>query len=142
MKTYTVLFAEDVPHYGVAEIKAENDAAAITLAKDYDLSEVTIDAEWENSVCRRIIRIEDSEGTILAEDLSLDNCFLRYGGDADRILCDAAPRLLEALQWICDAVRINAPAGAKAYVISDQKMAQARAAIAKAKSGQLTTQTS
>ena len=26
MKTYTVHYAEDVPHYGSAEIEAENDA--------------------------------------------------------------------------------------------------------------------
>lgn len=25
MKTYSILFAQDVPHYGVAEIEAEND---------------------------------------------------------------------------------------------------------------------
>ncbi|MCL5670811.1 MAG: hypothetical protein M1423_05865 [Acidobacteria bacterium] len=32
MKTYTVLYAEDVPHYGTAEIEAENDAEAIARA--------------------------------------------------------------------------------------------------------------
>jgi hypothetical protein len=37
MKTYTVLFAEDVPHYGAAEIEAEDDAAALEAAKAYDL---------------------------------------------------------------------------------------------------------
>ena len=34
MKTYTVIFAEDVPHYGTAEIRAGNDADAIKAAKD------------------------------------------------------------------------------------------------------------
>jgi hypothetical protein len=57
MKTYTVLFAEDVPHYGTAEIQAENDAAAIEAAKAYDLSAVTTDAEWGNSACKRIVDI-------------------------------------------------------------------------------------
>ena len=33
MKTYSVLYAEDVPHYGTAEIEAENDAEAIAKAK-------------------------------------------------------------------------------------------------------------
>ena len=60
MKTYSVLFAEDVPHYGSVEIEAENDAGALDAARGYDLSEVTTDPEWENSVCRRIVHIEDA----------------------------------------------------------------------------------
>jgi hypothetical protein len=98
MKTYTVLFAEDVPHYGTAEIHAEDDNAALEAAKAYPLSEVTNDAEWENSACRRIVWIEDSDGNTIVEDVSLDDCFLRYGGDKERTLCDAAPRLLTALE--------------------------------------------
>jgi hypothetical protein len=31
MKTYSVLFAEDIPHYGCAETQAANDAAALTM---------------------------------------------------------------------------------------------------------------
>lgn len=97
MKTYSVLFAEDVPHYGVAEIEADNDAAALEAAKAYDLSEVTTDAEWENSACRRIVWIEDQDGITIAEDISLDDWFLRRGGEKELQLCDAAPELLAAL---------------------------------------------
>jgi hypothetical protein len=35
MKTYTVIFAQDVPHYGSVEIEAKNDEAAIRRAKAY-----------------------------------------------------------------------------------------------------------
>lgn len=59
MKTYTVLFAEDVPHYGTVEIQAESDDAALEAAKAYDISEVTLDPEWENSVSKRIVFIDD-----------------------------------------------------------------------------------
>jgi len=43
MNSYTILFAEDVPHYGTVRIEAENDAAALDSAKAYDFSEITID---------------------------------------------------------------------------------------------------
>jgi hypothetical protein len=64
MKTYFVLFAEDVPHYGMAHIRAKNDVAALETARTYPLSEVTNDAEWENSACKRIVYIQDAEGTL------------------------------------------------------------------------------
>ncbi len=98
MKTYKVLFAEDVPHYGVAEILAASDAAALDAARAYNLSEVTNDGEWENSGCKRILWIEDSDGNKVVEDVSLDDSFLRYGGEKERLLCNAAPRLLKALE--------------------------------------------
>jgi hypothetical protein len=102
MKTYTILFAEDVPHYGTTEIQAENDAAALDAAKTYPLSEVTNDAEWENSACKRIVYIQDAEGNTIAEDVSLDDCFLRYGGDKEPALCDAAPELLAAAELVVE----------------------------------------
>jgi hypothetical protein len=107
MKTYSVLFAEDVPHYGVAEIKAKDDAAALELAKAYDLSQVTNDGQWGNSACKRIVNIEDSEGNIVIEDIALDDCFLRYGGEKERVLCDAAPQLLKALE-MCERAILEA----------------------------------
>ncbi len=98
MKTYTVLFAEDVPHYGTAEIQAEDNSAAIEAAKAYDFCEVTNEPEWGNSVCKRIVDIQDAEGNIIADDISLDDCFLRYGGDKERAFFNAAPRLLAVLE--------------------------------------------
>jgi hypothetical protein len=126
MKTYTVLFAEDVPHYGTAEIQAEDDAAALELAKAYDLSEVTNDPAWEYSACKRIVHIEDPPGNIIFEEIALDDCFLRYGGDKERVLCDAAPELLEALENLLDRYSGH-------YLPDEQPVQYARAAIAKAK---------
>jgi hypothetical protein len=96
---YTILFAEDVPHYGTAEIRAENDAAALEAAKACPLFEVTNDAEWENSACKRIVYIQDAEGNTIAEDVSLDDCSLRYGGDKERAMCDAAPNFWWPPNW-------------------------------------------
>jgi len=53
MKTYTVLYAEEVPHYGAHEIQAENDDAAIEAAIAlHERGSVTFDdAQWSSSVC-------------------------------------------------------------------------------------------
>jgi hypothetical protein len=95
MKTYTVLFAEDVPCYGTAEIEAESDAAALDAAKAYDLSEVTTDPEWQNSVSKRIVYIEDAEGNTMFHEVALD----------DYALCLESERaeMLEALE-LCEDV--------------------------------------
>ena len=84
MKTYSVLFAKDVPYYGCATIEAENDDAALEAAKAFDHSAVTNDPEWENSVCARIVYLEDPDGNTIINDVPLDNYDLRYGGDKER----------------------------------------------------------
>ena len=98
MKTYSVLFAEDVPHYGLVDIKAEDNAAALRAAIAYDLTQVTTGPDHKFGVCQRIVHIEDEEGNIIAEDIPLDDCFLRAGGEPFRLLCDSAPGMLEALR--------------------------------------------
>jgi len=101
MKTYTVLYAQDVPHYGFHNIEAENDQAAIEAAialhERGDLS--LTEAAWDSTVCARIVHIEDPDGNILEKDKPLDEYFLRGGGEADRLLCDAAEDMLGALQY-------------------------------------------
>jgi hypothetical protein len=49
----------------------------------------------------------------------------------------AAPDLLEALEWITRCLRMKGPAGTTAYIIGDDRMAKAHAAVAKAKGRQL-----
>ena len=51
---------------------------------------------------------------------------------ANARLIAAAPDLLDALQWITRCASIRAPVGTTAYLISDKRMAEVRAAIAKA----------
>ena len=100
MKTYTVVFGEDVPHYGVAEIAAQDAAAVIEAAKAYDRDNLSAyDAEWSCSVCARICNITDDEtGEIVGEDIALDGYFLRDGGEEARRLCDAAADMRTALE--------------------------------------------
>ena len=102
MKTYIVLYAEDVPHYGTAEIEAENDAEAIVKASaitDEDLGNTAIDPDHCSSVCKRIVHIQDEHGNDVAHDLSLDAYTLIHGEDKRR-LCEAGPALLKALETI------------------------------------------
>jgi hypothetical protein len=100
MKTYTVLYAEDVPHYGAHEIQAENDAGALDAAIGlHKRGGVTLDdAQWSGAVCARIVHIADEDGHIIEEDRPLDDYFLGTGGTAARLLCDAAAEMLNALE--------------------------------------------
>lgn len=100
MKTYTVLLAEDVPHYGFTHLTAATVSEALEAARRLDTGEHCTDPDSNNAVCRRIVHIEAEDGTIVAKDIALDGCFLRYGREPDRPLCDAAPRLLNALAKI------------------------------------------
>ncbi len=90
MKTYTVLYAEDVPHYGTREFEVADDTVAIERAKAITpeaLSNYTKDPEYNNSRCRRIVHIEGPEG-IIAEDVYLS---------PDDSLQDSAHHLAQAL---------------------------------------------
>jgi hypothetical protein len=126
MKTYSVLFAEDVPHYGVAEIEAEDDTAALDAAKAFDLSEVTNDPEWNNSVCKRIVYIEDPEGNTMFHDVPLDDHFLGIEGER--------AEMLEALELCEDVLSDLARLDDGTPSISALNMV--RAVLAKAKRGQ------
>jgi hypothetical protein len=110
MKTYTVILAEDVPHYATAEIRAANDLEAIEAAKSYDRDGLVFEPAWENAVCRRVVEIvNDGSGKSVAVDIAVDEYFLRNGGESERILCDAAPELLSVLRdagkfdWVANA---------------------------------------
>jgi hypothetical protein len=110
MKTYTVILAEDVPHYATVEIRAANDREAIETAKSYDRDEVIFEPAWESAVCRRVVEIvNDGSGKSIALDIAVDEYFLRNGGEPERILRDAAPELLSVLRdagkfdWVANA---------------------------------------
>ena len=100
MKTYTILYAEDVPHYGTLVIDAEDDAAALAAAQMQDPSGIATDPDYENSSCKRIVHIQANNGDTFAYDIPLDNSFLRYGGEPERRLCDVAADLLKTLREI------------------------------------------
>jgi len=102
MKTYSVTFAEDVPHYGCVEIHAENDAAALEAATAYDQTHVILNPDHNLGSCKRIVAIDDEDGNTIAEDVPLDDCFLYSGGEKARLLCDAAPDMLNALSRVRD----------------------------------------
>jgi hypothetical protein len=78
MKTYTVLYAEDVPHYATVVIEAQNDQAAIDLAKGRDYREEDLEAEWSNTVCKRIVHVTDEQNNTILHDVPLDSFRLQY----------------------------------------------------------------
>jgi hypothetical protein len=91
MKTYTVLYAEDVPHYGTREFEVADDTLAIERAKAITpdaMSNYTNDPDYKNTRCRRIVHIEGPDG-IIAEDIYLT---------PDDSLQDSAHHLSQALE--------------------------------------------
>ncbi len=95
MKTYTVLYAEDVPHYGTREFAAADDTLAIERARAITpeaMGKYTDDPDYKNTRCRRIVHIEGPDG-IIAEDIYLT---------PDDNLQNSAHHLAQALeQAIC-----------------------------------------
>lgn len=73
MKNYTLLYAEDVPCYAVADITAATPQDAIAAAKAYDFNDCCADLDWANPIHRRIVHIEAPDGSIIAENIALDN---------------------------------------------------------------------
>jgi hypothetical protein len=53
--------------------------------------------------------------------------------DTESLVLDAAQELRDVLQEITCCARIQGPAGTTAYIISEERMARARAIVAKAK---------
>ena len=100
MRTYSVLLALDVPHYGCLDIEAATDAEAIAKAMALDPGEVCTDPDWYWPTCRRIVHVEDPGGALIAQDVALDDYFLRHVSQLAPALCDEAPALLAVLERI------------------------------------------
>lgn len=108
MKSYDVLFAFEVPHYGPVTVEAITDSEAIGAACAYgervaagDALEPAYDPARDGQVCERIVSLRDPDGNLIATNTALDSSFLRRGGDAERRLCDAASELLpEAIKAV------------------------------------------
>jgi hypothetical protein len=103
MKEYTVLYAEDVPHYGFATINAKDAAEAIENAKilSYDISEIVTEADWINTRNRRICHIESPDGETVAMDIDLDQNNIGLFAAMDAIL-DASSDLQAAIDGVTD----------------------------------------
>ena len=109
MRTYTILFAQDIPHYGSVEIEAKNDADALRRAKKY-WRDVKIgaetwplnDAQYDSAVSARIVLIYDEAGEReMAHDVRLDDYILVQARTArDERTLDNAKAIFEALESV------------------------------------------
>jgi hypothetical protein len=135
MKTYTVLYAEDVPHYGQAEIEATDNDAAIEAARKVHAegSLDLYDPDWDNAICKRIVHIEDQNGEIIAEDIPVDSYYLSHG-EPQRRLCEAAEAMLEALE--AQEMAEHDPEAARRKGYFDRARDLRKAALAKARGQQ------
>jgi len=90
MKTYTVLYASDVPHYASFEVEARSPREAITAAKTkINAGDVLVeDPDWEGCILKRIVHIEDDAGNSVANDIPLDDYRLQYiAGTVPQVYC-------------------------------------------------------
>lgn len=97
MKTYTVLYAGDVPHYGSHTFQAATDELAIDRATNIILDVMsaltfTDDPDYNNPQMRRIVHIEGPDG-VIAEGIYLDN---------DPLPTLIATELLQALETLIE----------------------------------------
>jgi hypothetical protein len=110
MKIYTVLFAQDIPHYGSVQIEAKDDADALRQAKRY-WRDVQMgaepwplhDAQYDSAVSARIVLIYDEadDHREIAHDVRLDDYKLLRARTArhERTL-DNAQRIFKTLERV------------------------------------------
>ena len=105
MRTYTVLFAQDVPHYGSVEINATGDVEAIAKARGYwerverdEEPWPLYEAQHDSAVLARIVEITDKTGRQVAADIRLDTYLLSIAPtDLSAKLIENAPQMHAAL---------------------------------------------
>ena len=108
MKTYTALFAQDVPHYGMVEIAATSDEDALAKAhihwecvqrgeEPWPLDE----AQHDSAVLDRIVEINDETGRQIAADIRLDTYHLTIAPTELNVkLIENASQMHDALKEI------------------------------------------
>jgi hypothetical protein len=75
-KLYSVLYAEDIPCYGTAQLRAATDDEALEKARrlaDTDRDLIILDPDWTQPFCKRLIHIEADDGRVIAENIALDH---------------------------------------------------------------------
>jgi hypothetical protein len=117
MKTYIILYAEDVPHYAHGEVEARGPKDAIARARKLDTETFTAyEPDWSGAVCRRIVSIEDPNGEVVAEAIPLDDFVLHNADVGMRLKLDAA-EIRDRRQHVHDIARICAVWGAVNYTV-------------------------
>jgi hypothetical protein len=145
MKTYTVLFAQDVPHYGSVEITATGDVEALAKAmvhwervqrdeEPWPLNE----AQHESAVLDRIVEITDDEtGRQVAADIRLDTFLLTVAPtDLSVSLIKNATPMHGALEKIIRHATLGLAANELGKQLKlDQILSIARAVLARVEGG-------
>jgi hypothetical protein len=103
-------------------IKADTPEAAAEKAKDMLLQDADDFDECDGETFAALVDMQGDED--FSQSVTIDFEAERYR--------KAAAKLLDALRWITRCAKIRGPAGTTAYIVSDERMAQARTAITEA----------
>jgi hypothetical protein len=144
MKTYTVLLAQDVPHYGMVEIAATGDEDALAKAhihwervqrgeEPWPLDE----AQHDSAVLDRIVEINDETGRQIAADIRLDTYLLSIAPtDLSVKLIENASATHAALEQITRHATLGIAANELGKQLNlDQILSIARAVLARMTGG-------
>jgi hypothetical protein len=122
MPTFNVhIFREMRLAFGGIEADSHEDAAAIARDKPTEQAD-SIDDECDGENLAALVDVAGDEEH--AQSRMID-----FEPERQR---KAAAKLLDALRWITRCPKIKGPVGTTAYIVSDETMAQAHAAVAEA----------
>ena len=96
-----ILYAQDIPHYGMVELEAEGDDKIVETAKGYPSAtdrDPADDPDWNNPVAKRIVQIINEAGKEIAADVRCDNYNLEHVTDDELLIRDNARAVLEVLE--------------------------------------------
>jgi hypothetical protein len=141
MKTYTVLFAQDVPHYGLVEITATGDKDALAKARRYwkrvqrNKEPLPLDEpDYDRAVLDRIVEITDETNRQVTADVRLDTYHLAIAPTELHVkLIENASPMYAALEKIARNAAIGLAGNElKKQVRLDEILSIARAVLAHA----------
>jgi hypothetical protein len=108
-------------------LEAESPQAAVEYASNHLTSEASSIDDCDGQNLAALVDVVGDED--YSQSVTID-----FEPERQR---KAAAKLLDALRWITRCLKIKGPVGTTAYIVSDEIMAQARAAVAEAEAADI-----
>lgn len=103
-------------------IEADTPEAAAAIARDKPTDAANVIDDCEGRSFSALVDVQGDEDYEQSQVIDFE----------EERQCQAAPKLLDALRWITRCAKNRGPVGTTAYIVSDERMAQAQAAVEEA----------